>query len=64
LIKPTSPPQNRRELVDVNWLYPHTRTNTSMRATMKKSSARRSPPMGGDERDPDRDRLQVPHQGS
>ena len=22
LIKPTSPPQNRRELVDVNWLYP------------------------------------------
>ena len=22
LIKPTSPPQNRRELVNVNWLYP------------------------------------------
>ncbi|HUF26031.1 MAG TPA: hypothetical protein VMM18_03520, partial [Gemmatimonadaceae bacterium] len=22
LIKPTSPPQNRRELVHVNWMYP------------------------------------------
>lgn len=22
LIKPTSPPQNRRQLVNVNWMYP------------------------------------------
>lgn len=43
LIAPTSPPGNRRELTNVNWSHPATRTGTSMHATTRRSSAPRWP---------------------
>ena len=40
LIKPTSPPQNRRELVNVNWIVPRIRQPAHLRPERRRDHLR------------------------